>query len=224
MRYITPFIAFLLFFLANVANAQDESEIKQYAIINGILKQAFGPNCESGAILDVDSPPKPLEGSSEVIYEDASHQLRHCILVMYRNLDSTEDAGALAIIREGKIIWHSRPFILGFAPTASSVIGYADLNEDGTTDIICAIAGGSHFETESLWIITPNVEGGKLLNSTYPNGYSSIVGASESFSFVKSKGSKLTEIRSLDNASDNQRSIVYRWNGSAFSISNAQDR
>jgi hypothetical protein len=224
MRYITSFIALLLFFLATVANAQDESEIKQYAIIDGILKKAFGPNCESGAILDVDNPPKPLEGSSEAIYEDASHQLQHCILVMYRNQDSTEDAGAMAIIREGKILWHSRAFILGFAPTASSIIGYCDLNEDGNTDIICAVASGSHFEMESLWIITPNLEGGQLLNSTYSNGYSSVVGASESFAFVKTKGSKLREIRSLDNASDNQRSIVYRWNGAAFSILNAKHR
>jgi hypothetical protein len=224
MRYITSFIAFLLFSLVTIAKAQDESQIKQYAIINGVLKQGFGPNCESGDILDVDDPPKPSDGSSEAIYEDAPHQLQHCILVMYRNQDSTEDSGALAIIREGKILWHSRAFILGFAPTASSVIGYADLNEDGTTDIICAIASGSHFETESLWIISPNAEGGKLLNATYPNGYSSVVGTSESFTFVKSKGSKLTEIRSLDNASDIQRSIVYRWNGSAFSIANAQNR
>jgi hypothetical protein len=224
MKTLLSYIVLLLIVNITVVCAQDDPDVKLYNSINEILKKTFGPTYEAGAILVVDNQLKSEESSSG-IYEDWNQQLQHSIIVLYSKWNSIDygsgeeldDSGAIAIIRDNKIIWYSKSFILGYSQTASSFIGYSDLNGDGITDIICAIGGGSHLEMESLWIVSPNSQGGNLLNATYSNGYSSIIGAADTFEFIKIKGSKLKEIQVLDYASDDEKKFHYKWNGFSFS-------
>jgi len=214
-----------IFFDITFLFCQVDPEIIHYNAINNTLKKELGSLYQAGDILDVDDLPTLSEDDKNALHEDRNNQFQHCSLVLYSKLDpesgtALNDSGAIAIIRDSKIIWQSNPFILGYLQTSSRIIGYADLNEDGSTDIVCAVGGGSHFETESYWIISQNPTGGKLLNSTYSNGYSAVIGATETFSCKKLKGSKFREIQVLDYQSEKEKTITYRWNGSVFSIAN----
>ena len=68
---------------------------------------------------------------------------------------------AIAIIRDNKIIWHSKNLIIGYNEAASRILGFTDVDNDGRIDIICVVGHGTSMETEDLWIISTVSNGGK---------------------------------------------------------------
>ena len=192
---------------------------------DSLLKVALGQDYEAEGVFDVDRVLAKLKVDPSVAYirEDPNHQLSHTLIVVYAKWDSMppqlrfgsgvsiNDHGGIALIRAGKLAWYSKRFILRYSPLMCDVSGFADLDNDGVTDIIISVFEGERHEIETLWLITPNDHGGRILNAVDKDGDSEISGEAGSFRFTNSRTSKIKQIRSGHD--------VYEWNGSVFAIS-----
>ncbi len=190
-----------------------------------LLKDSLGQNYEVGGIFDVDRVlSKPhVDPSVAYICDDPNHQLKHTVIVDYSKCDSMpsymrfgsgvaiNDTGGVALIRDGKLLWVSKRFILDYDDLRCNVSGFADLNDDGVMDIIISVFTGSRQEEETLWLISTEGQGGRVLNDVDEDGESVIAGESGSFKFVNSRARKTIEIHCGN--------VVYKWNGSVFTES-----
>jgi hypothetical protein len=189
---------------------------------DALIKSALGMDHEVGGIFDVDrilAMPR-LDPSVAYIREDPNHQLQHTFVVDYTKWDSMppqeryasgaslNDTGGIAFIRDDKLVWRSERFILDYSPMNFQVSGFADLNGDGTTDIIVSTFEGDQREQETLWLISPDSPGGRILNTVDQDGRSTIVAESGSFQFINSRSGKAKVIQSGD--------ATFEWNGSVF--------
>ena len=189
---------------------------------DSLVKSSLGKNFDVCAVLDVDdrtrNAPYRIYQMMGAIFEDQRHQLEHSYIVAIRkstDSGSTKlDDGSVAIIRDNKVIWHSKSLIhdMGFA----ALPGFGDLNNDGTTDILLCTPADMRGYSENLWIISPDSSGGRLLNQVDEYGESTIVGASDTFEFTQPdpKGAKV--IKASIVGEDLNRHFMYTWNGSVF--------
>jgi hypothetical protein len=224
-RLIVLFLIYYFTFSFDVAGliAQNVSEKpinRQY--LDKILKKVLGQEFEVQTVFDVDKILSKLKVDESVAYirEDPNHQLQHTYIGEYTKWDSMppkerygsgaslSDIGGIAIIRDSNTIWCSKRFILDYSPRACQISGFADLNNDGVTDIIISTFEGEREDYEKFWLITPDDQGGRILNSIDKNGQTTIVGESGTFKITNVKNSKIMTIRSSNG--------LYKWNGSVF--------
>ena len=197
---------------------------QRHHVADSLLKVALGQDYEVGGVFDVDrvlAKPK-VDPSVAYIREDPNHQLSHTLIVLYAKWDSmppqhrygsgasTGDCGGIALLRDGKVTWYSNRFIARYSPLTCDVSGFADLDNDGVTDIIISVFEGERHENETLWLIAPNDHGGRILNAVDRHGDSEISGDAGSFRFTNSRTGKTKQIRSGRD--------VYSWNGSVFAV------
>jgi hypothetical protein len=204
----------------NVARADTSEHLA--SSIDSLVKASLSHNHQSGAVLDVDDRVENASyrvyQSMGYIFEDPRHQLKHSYIVaIYTcddNGDTIYDSSSVGIVRDNRLIWCSRPLIRDahMAPLP----GFGDLNNDGTTDILCTTPIDMRGYGEALWIISPDSSGGKLLNSVDEQGQSTIVGASGTFKITQpAQGS--AKVISVNDFSGNVKSMFeYAWNGSVF--------
>jgi hypothetical protein len=219
----------ILFTCTTICQSQDAEYDKAYASADSLIKLAFGPTFNPGSVLDVDhilTMPKEKSQWEGYIFEDPNNQLQHCIVFYFGKWDSMDakerygsgvslnDSGGVGIIREEKIVWYSNRFILGYTEVGSRISGFADLNNDGTTDIICSIS--EHY-METLWLVSPTYQGGRLLNAIDEYGYSMIKGGDNTFEIVDSGNDKIKNIQAIRPESENLEEITYTLQGSVFS-------
>ena len=156
--------------------------------LDSLVKSRLGREFTVAAVLDVDD--RVANGAYRVyqamgyIFEDPRHQFEHSFIVTIRQ--ERHDRGSVAIVRNNKLVWRSKP-LMRFMDMPS-LKGIADVNADGNTDIVISTSLDMRGYGESLWIITPDSLGGRLLNRTDDIGESTIVGATDSFSFNKLRG------------------------------------
>jgi hypothetical protein len=226
-----PFIfklVLLVFVGSFVSYSQDVAYSKAYDLADSLVKLTFGPTFASGGVLDVDHILAMSKDSSQwegYIFEDPTRQLQHCILFFFGKWDSMDakerygsgislnDSAGVGIIRAGKIAWHSNRFIRAYSEVGSRISGFADLNNDGITDIICSI---SENYTETLWLVSPNQLGGKLLNALDQNGYSTIEGGDDTFKIFESGKGGLKTIKAIRPLSEDLKEVLYTLQGSIF--------
>jgi hypothetical protein len=222
-------IVIMLFVGITTVYSQDAEYMKAYALSDSLIKIAFGPTYEVGGVLDVDHiltmPREKLQWEG-YIFEDPNNQLQHCVIFCFGKWDSMDashrygsgvthsDSGGVAIIRDGKIVWHSKRFIRRYTDVGSRISGFADLNNDGTTDIICSMCDRY---TETLWLVSPTDQGARLLNAIDEDGYSVIEGGNDTFEIVDSGKNKIKEIQAIRPESENLDKVTYALQGSTFS-------
>jgi len=219
----------MLFISISSVYSQDAEDMRAYALADSLIKIAFGPTYNAGGVLDIDHilrMPKEKSQWEGYIFEDPNNQLQHCIIFCFGKWDSMDakvrygsgvtlnDSGGVGIIRKGKIVWYSNRFILAYTEVGGRISGFADLNNDGTTDIICSMC---ERYSETLWLISPIHKGGKLLNAVDREGYSLIKGGESSFEFFDSGRNKIKEIHALRPESENLERLTYILQGSVFS-------
>ncbi len=220
----------LVSFVAPCELYSQEAEVLSYNRADSLIKSAFGPRYSAGSTLDVDSilvAPRESSQWKGYIFEDPRRQLQHCLIVAYGKWDSLpaeerygsgehlNDSGGIALIKADKIVWYSKRVILQYSEIESRISGFADLNDDGITDIIYSRYGGSSLEIEFLWLISPNNEDGSLLNGIDSSvGFSTIVGGSDTFEF-RHRGNSII-ISAIEADSEALRKIHYRWNGKKY--------
>ena len=221
--------AFILLTFFAIAYSQDQADHSKLVLTDSLIETYFGPNYSSIDLIDVDeltAMPKDKLQWKGIIFEDPHHQFQHCIIFTYgkyttidkikqsRSYNLIADTEGVGIIKDQKISWCSKKLIVSYLGQ-SNIAGFADLDGDGNTDIVCSQSGGWHGAYEQLWIISPTSLGGKCLNSINDEGYTSIVGAADSFEVIESSGvSKI--IRALDADSDSLLTIYYLWDGNKF--------
>jgi hypothetical protein len=212
--------------------SQDIEYMKAYHLADSLIKITLGPTYDPGGVLDVDYILRlPLEKSQSegIVFEDSYHQLQHCIIFCYSSWDSDDvkerygsgvslnDSGGVAIIRDGRIIWNSKRLICGYTDAGSRILGFSDLDNDGTTDIICSMGG---VYSESLWLISPNQQGGRLLNATDQIGYSVIDGLEGTFRVLDMGKNHIKEIHATRIESDEYEKVIYTLQGTVFKEKN----
>jgi hypothetical protein len=222
-------IVAMIFVSITTVYPQDAEDMKAYALSDSLIKIVFGPTYDVGGVLDVDhilTMPKEKLQWEGYIFEDPNNQLQHCVICCFGKWDSMDashrygsgvtlnDSGGVAIIRDGKIVWHSKRFILRYTDVGSRISGFADLNNDGTTDIICSMCGRY---TEALWLVSPTHQGGRLLNAIDDHGNSVIEGGDDTLEIVDSGKNKIKEIQAIPAESENLDKVIYTWQGSTFS-------
>ncbi len=190
--------------------------------IDSLIEASLGHSYHSGSILDVDDR---IANASYRVYqmmgyffEDPRHQLEHSYIVAVYSCDESgytvHDSASVAIVRENRLIWRSKPLIrnAGFAPLP----GFGDFNNDGTTDILFSTPIDMRGYGEALWILSPDSLGGRLLNAVDEEGQSTIVGATGTFKFTQPTQGAAKVIKANDFSGELNGIFVYTWNGSAF--------
>ncbi len=190
--------------------------------IGRVVKASMGQNYSIGDVLDVDdrttNASERIYQMMGVLFEDPHRQLEHSYIVtVYSCNDKGEwvyDSGAVAIVRDDKLAWHSRFLVRDMGSAA--LPGFGDLNNDGTTDILVTTPADMRGYSEELWIISPDSSGGRLLNAVDELGESVIIGASNTFKFSRSRPTGAMMIKANEVGEDLNRYLVYTWNGSVF--------
>jgi hypothetical protein len=228
--YLKIFVSLL--FYSCLIYAQNTKQ-QSYALADSLIKVTFGSTYIAGSMLDVDCSLEESNDKSQwsgYIFEDPKHQLRHSLIVAYGNRDSIgskemygsrvslNDSGGIVIIRNNRIAWCSKRIILDYSDFESCISGFADFNNDGITDIIYSHRMGYQLEGEELWLITPNSQGGKLLNDVDDFGCSTIVGCSNTFIFNHIGNNNTIVIRAGDVGSEYGSNVFYIWNGNKYVI------
>jgi hypothetical protein len=202
-----------------VAFADTSMQLVQ--IIDSLIKANLGSTYRAEDFVDVDdrvtNGPYRVYQAMGSIFEDPHHQLQHSFLVVVSGHDphgNALDSGSVAIIRDQKVIWRSRPLIpnVNFA----KLDGFADLNNDGTTDILLCTPADMRGYSENLWIISPDFSGGRLLNKVDEYGESTIMGASNTFEFTQPNPKGVKVIKASIVGEHLNRHFTYTWNGSVF--------
>ncbi len=194
--------------------------------IDSLVKATLGHNYSSGGILDVDdriaNSSYRLYQEMGLLFEDPRHQLEHSYVVAVHICDSegdwVPDSGSVAIIRENKLIWHSKFLVRNMEH--GLLRGFGDMKGDGTTDILITTPLDMRGYSQELWIISPDSSGGRLLNGVDKEGESIIIGASDTFGFTRPKPDGPMVIKS-DDLDHPNRLFVYTWNGSVFAKANS---
>jgi hypothetical protein len=194
--------------------------------IDSLVKATLGHNYSSGGILDVDdriaNSSYRLYQEMGLLFEDPHHQLEHSYVVAVHICDSegdwVPDSGSVAIIRENKLIWHSKFLVRNMEHGLLG--GFGDVNGDGTTDILITTPLDMRGYSEELWIISPDSSGGRLLSAVDKEGESTIIGASGTFGFTRPKPDGAMVIKADDLEHPNHL-FVYTWNGSVFARANS---
>ena len=200
-----------------VAEADTSRRIHQS--MDSLIEQQCGPLSEAAAILDVDdrtaNAAYRIYQDMGYIFEDPNRQLEYSYIVTIAKYEGDQhtlcDSGSIAIIRQNKIVWISKPLIhhFGFA----RIPGFGDFNNDGTTDILFSAQTDMRGYGEALWILSPDSSGGRLLNEVDEDKQSTIAGPASCFEILQAKG-ELAKSIEVDNW-DKGKSI-YFWNGQAF--------
>jgi hypothetical protein len=192
-----------------------EYESTIYDRIDSIVKRTLGTTYDAGSVLDVDSVLHLFKRERRPfgVFEDPRGELSHCVIATFSRRDSAEDEAGIALIQADTIVWRSRRFIFDYSHLRSNIYGFADLNNDSTTDIIVSISYGRGL-VQGLWLVSPDDQGGTLLNSFDEFGYSSIQGADGMFEVVQSLDSPAKVITGW--GLEQQRSVLFKWNGSLF--------
>jgi hypothetical protein len=228
MKYLF-YTAFILTIFFSISYSQDQIVDSILLLSDSLIEAHFGPNYATIDIIDVDeliTTPREKLPWNGIICEDPHNQFQHCMIFSYGKYDTIDkktnsrsylliaDTEGVGLIKDQKIIWCSKKLIYSNLGE-SDIAGFADLDGDGNTDIICSQSAGVHGEYEELWIISPTSHGGKIINSVNNKGFTTIRGAADSFEVLKSSGdSKI--IRALDADLDSIRTIYYLWNGNKF--------
>lgn len=160
--------------------------------------------------------------SNALITEDVNDQLANSFLVRIETLDSRDipDTNFIAIIRDNAVVWKSMPFL--FSPLWIS--GYADMNNDGVTDILLSVPTGNLYQYECLWVISPDLPGGRYLNTVDEIGNSNIYGNTDFIDIsISPNGEKIVTSPSFLRVGNEHYDHEYhetkhefRWNGVVF--------
>jgi hypothetical protein len=220
---LIPIFCISIYLLAcSEADAQKNKEMSLDSA-ETIIKATYGSNYEIGNLIDADialsRDNESLETRHGYIFEDPSHTMQHKIIITLGKRDSDgygNDSGAVAILKDSVIVWCSKHFIRGFIPIMSMVRGFCDLNNDGITDIIVSAGGGSSGEIETLWLVSPDVQGGRLLNAVDDEGYSVIIGGTDTFEITNSKQGGKKQFRAIRPSSETLERVDYTWQGSVY--------
>lgn len=190
--------------------------------LNDIVRASLGRNHIVTDLLDVDDRTRNAfyrrYQDMGYVFEDPQHQLAHSYLAVVQVCDDSGyvvyDSASVAIIHEGAVAWHSKYLIQ--AESHCALPGFADLNDDGITDILVGTPADMRGYGEKLWIISPDSVGGRLLNSSDERGQSTVTGATGTFRFNLTATAGPKEIRATDFGEDTQTYQSYVWNGTAF--------
>jgi hypothetical protein len=204
----------------NVAIA--DTSRQTYNSLDSLIKSQHGSMYHVMGILDVDDRTKNaayrIYQDMGYTFEDPNHQLEHSFIVAVGKYEENGrdlcDSGSIAIIRQNKIVWFSKPLIhhFDYAPLP----GFGDLNNDGTTDILFSAQIDMRGYGEALWILSPDSSGGRLLNDVDEDKQSTIIGASSCFKISQQKGENAKRIEVDDLDSESHGKFIYIWNGRIF--------
>jgi hypothetical protein len=215
---------FVLSLNAPVSYAQDPGR-ELDSSIDTLIKATYGQCFYRGASLDVDDRTENANyrvyQQFGYIYEDPRHLLEHSFIVpiycIDDNRETQSDSGSIVIIRDERIIWCSKPLIHHIHD--ASITGFADLNGDGTIEILISVAYDLRGYEEALWILSVDSSGGRLLNEVDEYKQSRIIGSAASFKIFKLDDGRTKIIEAIDqNSAENENRdwFTYAWNGRVF--------
>jgi len=187
--------------------------------LDSLIKAHYGSSYFVGGEVDVDDRTANAEyrvyQDLGWIFEDPSQRLIHSYIVEVEKSDSNQntlsDSVFIAIIRADSLVWSSRRFMI---PTQfKNIRGFADLNNDGITDILLAGVTNERYDYEALWIISPDSSGGRLLNET-DSDYISTISTAGGVIEIESKSAGGPKRIIIDRSGADID--TFAWNGRVF--------
>ncbi len=212
MKSIAHICFSILLFQSLYSQCNSASESITLDSLNTILNLTYSNDYNIIEFIYIDENGLDRTQSSSYLREDKNHNLSDSYIGLIENTDKDflPIKHFVGVFRKNQKMLMSLPIPV----TKLRLDGYADVNNDGLTDIIMTEPLGVRYNYEGIWILSIDSNGCRFLNEIENGEDTNIKGPNDSFDFYQ-KGKDGTLIITCSyqvDDSDDVKKEIYCWN------------